>query len=235
MEALSAQYDKTLQEYNSLNKEYVEFLNSSVNQSEFITVDNRAYTGTNLSVQPDVKVASTCSALCSKTTGCTGATFDSKACILQSGDGGLKERQDTKAIITKRKYYLIRLDNLNNILQALVQQMQDFQETNQANIASDLMSQRYAMNDLTDQLVSLKSQQNEYLRQINDAEKLDPAIENSEQSLSYNKSWFRLFAFGLVAVLLVFMFGSFFSSETTATPLATPSASVSPATLAKPS
>jgi hypothetical protein len=230
MEDLSAQYDKTLSEYNDLNKEYIEFLNSTASstQNEFVTVDNRAYTGTNLSVQTGISTASMCSAICSKTSGCTGATFDSKACILQSGDGSLKARMDTKAIITKKKYYLIRLDNLNNILQALLKQMQTYQETNQANMASDLMSQKYAMNDMTDYLVSLKNQSNEYNRQITETEQLDPAIESSEQGKIYNQSWFQLFGIVAIAILIIVGFTSFISgtsaASTSASPIATPPA-----------
>lgn len=216
MEVLSSQYDKTLNDYNSLNKEYIEFLNSSASQDNFITLNDHVYTGTNLSVHPEIKVATMCSATCSKTSGCTGATFNSKACILQSGDGNIKTLLGSKAIIQKKKYYLIRLDNLNNILQGLIQQMQDYQKTNQENIASDMLTQRYAMNDLTDQLVSLNNEKNEYAKQIEEVSYLDPFIQSSEQSLMQNLSWFQVFAFIAVAIIAFVAFSSFFSRSSTA-------------------
>jgi hypothetical protein len=128
LESLTKQYDTTLIEYNQVQTDYINQLESQqssiqaepgVTSSNLVTVPNSTFWGTKGISSSNVSSASDCSALCSKTPGCSGATYNvtnnnQNNCWLTSGDGSIiRGSTEQIAIIPKEKKYLETLEKLN--------------------------------------------------------------------------------------------------------------------------
>lgn len=219
MDLLLKQYNDILNNYNNLNNEYIEYLNStqpSQYGTDLTTVPNYKYTGQSMIVDSTVTSANLCVATCAKTSNCTGATFN-KACTLQSGDGFLKQSPQSIAIVSKQKSYLLQLQNMNNMLQGLNKKIQDYYEINANTLNNNLSGKLYAINDLSDNLMFLSNQKKEFEYQLLalNSPLMEGSVENSESVLNHEKAkyWFYALLFIIVLVITIkFAFTSLSSS-----------------------
>ena len=111
LETLLKQYDNTLTQYTQLNSEYLTYIkntNQGSLSTDLISISNSEYTGTTMSeIKTDTVEA--CRALCSSTSGCSGATYNLSKdstinnCVLKSGDGQINIKEKYSAIVTKKK------------------------------------------------------------------------------------------------------------------------------------
>jgi hypothetical protein len=128
LESLTKEYDTTLIQYNQVQSDYINYLqkNPSSGQventgssSNLASVPNSTFWGTNGIFTTSVSSVSECSALCSKTPKCSGATYNvtnnsQNNCWLRSGDGTIITGTSNQyAIIPQAKTYLKTLEKLN--------------------------------------------------------------------------------------------------------------------------
>ena len=132
LESLTKQYDTTSIQYNQVQSDYINSLqNTSQEQiqstSNLANVPNSTFWGTTGISSTNVSSLDKCSALCSKTPGCSGATYNvtnnnQNNCWLRGGDGSIITGTSNQyAIIPQATNYLktleilnIQLINLNN-------------------------------------------------------------------------------------------------------------------------
>ena len=128
LESLTKEYDTTLIQYNQVQSDYINYLqkNPSSTQienagtnSNLVSLPNSTFWGTNGILTTSVSSVDECSALCSKTPKCSGATYNvtnnsQNNCFLTSGDGTIVTGTSRQyAIIPEGKKYLKTLEKLN--------------------------------------------------------------------------------------------------------------------------
>ena len=131
LESLTKEYDTLLIQYNQVQSDYINYIQknpSSIQQrqttSKFATVPNSTFWGTSGISSSNVSSVDQCSALCSRTPGCSGATYNvtnannsQNNCWLRSGDGMVVVGTSGQfAIIPQTKEYLLTLQTLNSQL-----------------------------------------------------------------------------------------------------------------------
>lgn len=128
LESLTKQYDTTLIQYNQVQSDYINYLQknptsgqveNSGTTSNLVSAPNSAFWGTTGVLTTKVSSVSECSALCSKTPKCSGATYNDtnnnqNNCWLRGGDGTIITGTSNQyAIISQAKSYLKTLEKLN--------------------------------------------------------------------------------------------------------------------------
>jgi hypothetical protein len=129
LESLIKQYDTLLIQYNHVQSDYINYLqnnSSSIQQgrdtSNLAIIANNTFWGSDGISNTNVSSVEQCSALCSKTPGCSGATYNitnnsQNNCWLRKGDGMVVSGNSNQyAIIPKSKEYLLTLQTLNSQL-----------------------------------------------------------------------------------------------------------------------
>jgi hypothetical protein len=144
LESLVKQYDTLLIQYTQVQTDYINFLkvnvttnqtNSSTN-SKLVSIKGSTFWGTSGISSSNVSSVGQCSALCSSTSGCTGATYNSNSgtqnnCFLRSGDGDVIAGTTSQyAIVPQNKEYLLTLQNLNAQLMQVNSEISNFIQTN---------------------------------------------------------------------------------------------------------
>jgi hypothetical protein len=142
LESLTKQYDTTLIQYNQVQSDYINNLQNSPSSAlpgqsqvqatalaqaqvqgksdlNLVSIPNNTFWGTKGISSSNVSSVEKCSALCSITPGCSGATYNvtnnnQNNCWLRGGDGSIIAGTNKQyAIISKSKNYLQTLENLN--------------------------------------------------------------------------------------------------------------------------
>jgi len=143
LESLTKQYDTLLIQYNQVQSDYLNYLQQNPttiqpgqSNSQLTVVQNSTFWGTSGISSSNVSSVDQCSALCSRTPGCSGATYSitnntQNNCWLRSGDGEIITGANNQfAIISKEKNYLKTLEKINIILINLNNQIMRILETN---------------------------------------------------------------------------------------------------------
>jgi hypothetical protein len=148
LESLTKQYDTSLIQYNQVQSDYINTLQNTQSSSlptqsqvptsspNLVTIPNTTYWGTTGISSSNVSSVDTCSALCSKTPGCSGATYNvtnnsQNNCWLRSGNGSIITGSSNQyAIIPQAKSYLKTLEKLNVQLIDLNNKIMNVLETN---------------------------------------------------------------------------------------------------------
>jgi hypothetical protein len=133
LESSTKEYDILLIQYNKVQSDYINYLQQNPGtiqkgsgqprqNVDLSKVSNSAFWGSLGISSSNVSSVEKCSALCSQTPGCTGATYNvtntgQNNCWLRSGDGMvISGTGDQIAIIPKAKEYLLTLQTLNTQL-----------------------------------------------------------------------------------------------------------------------
>lgn len=212
IEILLKEYQTVLLQYNQVNADYLNYI-KNVDQAnvdkDFTNVDNSEYVGTTISQTTSSNV-STCSASCSTTTGCTGATFNNNAlsgnnnCSLVSGTGTVNNKINSTAIITKKSFYLNELKILNNQLIAINELIQTYIETNKSDMVSNLSKNQGILDNLYSKLNFFSGEKTSMEDQIESINDLDNIVEESDYLVNQKYILFRFL--GIIAVLAFCVF-----------------------------
>ena len=221
LETLLKQYDNTLTQYNQLNSEYVTYIkntNEASLSTDLISIDNSEYTGTTMSeIKSDTVEA--CRALCSSTSGCSGATYnltkDSTInnCSLKSGDGQINIKEKYSAIVTKKKDYLNRMKALNTQLTNINTNITNYISTNKPNMSSQLADNQNILTQLSNDLSFLVGKKDDIDKQIRSVNELDGKIEETSILVNMNYSIFNILLVSAILLILIFLYTSFFSDN----------------------
>jgi hypothetical protein len=129
LETLNLEYKNLLIRYQQAVLNYVNYLqqqskspcdssNNSADQNCWEMIQGQAFWGTSGITQTNATSTSECAASCSKTSGCSGATYNpvQNTCILRRGEGSPVVSQDTYAIIPKGQRLAQIIDRINERL-----------------------------------------------------------------------------------------------------------------------
>jgi hypothetical protein len=149
LESLTKQYDTTSIQYNQVQSDYINTMQNTPSSSlptqsqsqtqtssNLVSIPNSTYWGTIGISTTNVSSVDKCSALCSRTPGCSGATYNvtnnnQNNCWLRGGDGSIIAGASNQyAIIPQAKSYLKTLEKLNVQLINLNNQIMNILDTN---------------------------------------------------------------------------------------------------------
>lgn len=143
LESLVKQYDTLLIQYTQVQTDYINFLKENVttnqsnsNNPKLVSIKGSTFWGTSAISSSNVSSVGQCSALCSTTNGCSGATYNSNSgtqnnCFLRSGYGDVIAGTNSQyAIVPQSKEYLLTLQNLNSQLIEVNNEISNFIQTN---------------------------------------------------------------------------------------------------------
>jgi hypothetical protein len=124
LESLTKEYDTLLIQYNQVQSDYINYIQQRQTTLKLATVPNSTFWGTSGISSSNVSSVEQCSALCSRTPGCSGATYNvtnlnnsQNNCWLRSGNGMVVVGTSGQyAIIPQEKEYLLTLQTLNSQL-----------------------------------------------------------------------------------------------------------------------
>jgi hypothetical protein len=222
LETLLKQYDNTLTQYTQLDSEYLTYIKNTNDASlstDLTTVSNSEYTGTTISEIKSADVEA-CRALCSSTSGCSGATYnltkDSTInnCVLKSGDGQINIKEKYSAIVTKKKDYLNRLKALNSQLTNINTNITNYISTNKPDMSSQLADNQNILTQLSNDLSFLVGKKDEIDKQIRSVNDLDGKIQESSILVNMNYSIFNILMVSAILVIFIFLYTSAFSDST---------------------
>jgi hypothetical protein len=156
--------------------------NNSGDQHCWSIIKGQAYWGTSGITELNVNTAEECSASCSTTSGCSGATYnpDNNTCILRKGQSSPVVAEGSYAIVPKGKQLLkiielinIRLTNINNQISNIIDQGKieyNFQAENRKNYSDELLDNYYKLNEEKENIAMMLNKYKdtgEYLEQGN--------------------------------------------------------------------
>lgn len=208
LESLTKKYDTLLIQYNQVQSDYINSLNN--NNNDLTTIQSSIFWGSGKINNSDssIDTLEKCTALCSKTSGCTGATFnqtdygDSK-CWLRSGDGEvITAGPNNYAIIPVAKKYLLTLKGLNRQLTETNNKILTLIQNNKNDYAVQLEERSKYYNLLKKNYDSLESERLNILDKINAFESLDDFQKNS--SLKVNKNYGYYILLLVLAIICIF-------------------------------
>lgn len=213
LESLTKKYDTLLIQLNQAQLDYADYLNNqTVKGNNFTNIAGAVFWGSDSvssSNTPVIDTVEKCSALCSSTTNCTGATFNIKdfntpQCWLRSGDGNvITSGPNNYAIIPKSKKLLTnikmlnsQLSNINNEILATIKNGYPSFDDEQNNLLNkfNLLNQTYN---------KLELERNNILDKINQVNTLDD--EQNYSSLSVNKSYYTYISFLIIFCICIFI------------------------------
>jgi hypothetical protein len=215
LEILSIRYQNLLIQYKQSVADYINFLNNPDNKNILSSIPGQAFWGTG---QAGIQAAynnildvNSCSALCSSTANCTGATFNptkfaTPMCWLRTGDGSpVPSDKADNAIMLKSKLLLINMQNINNQLLSVNKQIID----KIASTSNSIYGQQY--NERSKNAVVLLDN----YKKVNDERiKIDKIVRQyedldqtqNEGSLMTNANYYSfLLLFALVIVFLIIL------------------------------
>jgi len=217
LESLIKEYDIILTKYKQVQSDYNSYLKNNAT-STLTNIKNSLFQGTNIISNTNVQDINSCSALCSKTTGCSGATFKNISgnipnCMISGGDGNvLTTYDDSYAIIFVNKNYLLTLEQFNlqliDISNTIIQTFQD----NIDIFTNDDMNRINKYNVLKQNYMQLETQRSNISAQLKNYQSLEGKYNESE--LIVQKNYYNyillLFIVILCFLLLTDSFTNFF-------------------------
>jgi hypothetical protein len=217
LESLIKQYDTLLIQYNQVQSDYINYLqrnphstlDNGTNNSHLITSKNNAFWGTAGISSRRVSNVEQCSALCSTTPGCSGATYNitnnsnQNNCWLRSGEGMvIAGTSDQYAIIPESKNYLLTLQTLNSQLMDINNKILIIFRNNE-NISSTLDKERFKKYNLLKQNYGkLEEERVNILNKLMDHQTIEEKKTQSELIVTKNYYNYVLLLF---IVLLCFL------------------------------
>ena len=121
LETLQKKYTNLLTAYTTAVTDYIQYITvqsacdaSSSCLVDFVTIKGHAYTGTGSAGNSDASTLQECTASCSSTAACSGATFVSDKCVLRTGDSPIVNASaQSYAIVPKKQQLLMNMETLN--------------------------------------------------------------------------------------------------------------------------
>jgi hypothetical protein len=221
LETLIKQYDVILTQYKQVQSDYNSYLQNNNGSSQLTNIKNSLYQGTSVISNTRVQDINSCSALCSKTTGCSGATFknvnvDQPNCIISSGNGSvLTTKDDSYAIIFVNKNYLLTLEQLNSQLIVISNKIiQKFQNNTNIFTNSDI-NRLDKYNVLKQNYMQLESQRSTISDQLKNFQSLEGKYNESQLIVQKNYYNYILLLFIVIVcfLLLSSSFTNYFSES----------------------
>jgi hypothetical protein len=227
LESLNQQYDTLLIRYKEAISNYTNLVQQKQNNSpeKYSLIKGNSFWGSgqagSQSVYTNVNNASGCQALCSKTSGCSGATFNpgtngNPKCYLRSGNGSMVPSAATDyAIIPLSTEYLLNIQNLNQQLTEINNQIMELINNKGASMFTSEELIRYKQNS------GLKKKYNELLQEREMIEEQLKTLQDLEQEENSSDlvtnsnylSYLLLLSLAIFVIIMLFKFTSMSNSN----------------------
>jgi len=212
LEYLNKLYQNLLTEYQQAVADYISYLQQNDNQQlskindSFTYIKGQSFWGTNSIKSFASNSLQQCSATCSTTAGCSGATFnpDKNMCWLRKGDGQtIPALSNDYAIVHEGKHLLMKVYFLNKQLSDINKKIQ-YQLNNSTTLYNDEV---YKRKEYTKQLVQnfsqLLSEREKIKEVVNDYEKLNKKENEGSIMINQNYYSFILLLFLVIIVIII--------------------------------
>jgi hypothetical protein len=216
LETLIKQYDVILTQYKQVQSDYNNYLQNNNGNSQLTNVKNRLYQGEYIITNRRVQDINSCTALCSNTGGCSGATFknvsgDQPNCMISGGDGTLlTTNDDSYAIIFVNKNYLLTLEQLNTQLIDISDKIiQKFQNNTNIFTNSDI-NRLDKYNVLKQNYMQLESQRSTIADQLKNYQSLEGKYNESQ--LIVQKNYYNYILLLFIVILCFLLLSSSFTN-----------------------
>jgi len=218
LETLMNQYNNLLISYKQAVTDYVNYLDKEINtknpkQTMKIT-NGSTYWGTSSLGENNSATLQECQALCAKTTGCTGATFNNSnktkktTCQLRGGNSSLSVGAlNDYAIVKTDKQMLSIIENVNSQLKTVNKKIQDKikittqKDTKQLTATNQLTGTKQNTGELIKQYNMLTDDRNKVEKMLEEHETLDEQYEGGNIRINQNYYSFLL----LIGATIIFI------------------------------
>jgi len=217
LETLYAQYDNLLIQYKQAVADYITHLNSNPSsQTAFTHIRGQAYWGTGQAgtqAAYNVPDVNSCSALCSRTTGCTGATFNPKAyanpmCQLRTGDSNpVVSSASDYAIIPREKEVLFNMKYINEQLTHVNQLIMSKINDNIPAHENQIVQRSQKNSELLANFKKLTDERKKINNMVNEYDGLDSA--QNEGDLRANQNYYHFLLLVVIAIFFIILFFRF--------------------------
>lgn len=231
LESFNTEYKNLLIEYKLAVSNYVNYLkqevkqpyaeytgdfkgisqaNYNVNNVPMTTVKGTTFWGTSPLSQSTLKTVGECQALCSTTSGCSGATYNetSTICSLRKGDGDIMTGSSTDYSIVPKSLSLLKIvQNINDKLTQVNEKIQKISQPIETQFNSEAEQRSTSNNDLINQYNNLIVERDKIQRILNEYQTLDEQQVQGNIHISQNYYSFVLLMF--LAILVIFLLYKF--------------------------
>jgi hypothetical protein len=184
--------------------------NYNVEQKLLVNIKGNTFWGENAISQNNTTTLQECSALCSNTEGCSGATFNPSDhgqpfCSLRSGEGEVMGGlPNDYAIVPKGKQLLKIVKDINQQLISINEKIQHNTNNGKPLYENQSIQRKYKMTQLINQFNDLVKERENVSNMINQYETLNNKQEDGSIKISQNYNFYFLLKC-LVIILLIFL------------------------------
>jgi hypothetical protein len=198
--------------YGSNNKKY----NTStapkynINSPEMTSIKGTAFWGTSAISQSKVSTVGQCQALCSNTSGCSGATYNQTTtlCSLRKGDANIVAGSPTDySIVPKAKSLLKIVENVNNRLTQVNEKIRKLSPTAEKEFNKESQQRSVANNNLINQYKNLVSERVKIKKMLDEYQTLDE--KHVDGNINITQNYYSFILLMILAVLVVFLLYKF--------------------------
>jgi NADH:ubiquinone oxidoreductase subunit 3 (subunit A) len=220
LESLTKQYDTLLMQYNQVQSDYINYLQQNPstlqqgsgatrNNQELTSIPNYTFWGTSGISSNNVSSVQQCSALCSRTQGCSGATYNvtnnnQNNCWLRSGDGIIVAGTSNQyAIISKSKEYLLTLQTLNSQLIDVNNKIIQLMQNNKNTFLAEIKNRKSKYILLVQNNSKLEEERNNILLQLSQFQSINE--KQNEGELIVTKNYYTFVLLLIIALICMFI------------------------------
>jgi len=227
LESLTKQYDTILIQYNQVQSDYINYLQKNPasvqlgktqNANALTSIPNSTFWGTAGISSSNVSSVAQCSALCSKTPGCSGATYNTtnnsqNNCWLRSGNGIIIAGTNGQyAIVSQSKEYLLTLQTLNSQLIDVNQKIIKLMQDNKNIFLEQGNERRQNYNLLTQNIYKLEEERMNILQQLSYFQTIDEKQNQGELIVTKNYSNYVLLL--IIVIFCIIILSKIFINST---------------------
>jgi|LakMenEpi03Aug12_release.lakeMendotaPanAssembly.Ray.scaffolds.fasta_scaffold32677_4 hypothetical protein len=208
-------YGKNNKKYNTSTAP-----NFNINASEMTSLKGTAFWGTSALSQSKVSTVGQCQALCSKTSGCSGATYNqtSSLCSLRKGDANIVAGSPTDySIVPKAKSLLKIVQGINDKLTQVNGKIQTLSQTAEKEFNTESGNRTTSNTNLLNQYKNLVVERNKIKNMLDEYQTLDE--KQNEGDIQISQNYYSFILLMILAILFIYLLYKFSgpSAESTTT------------------
>jgi hypothetical protein len=227
LETLNLEYKNLLIRYEQAVLNYVNYLqqqsktpcdmsNNQADQNCWEMIRGQAFWGTSGITQTNARSTNECAASCSRTSGCSGATYNpiQNTCILRRGEASTIVSPNTFAIVPKGQRLAQIIDRINERLTNINRQILNLIQRGQNQINSRLENSENHSDILINNYEKLTTERKQIAKMLNKYQETNQTLEIGNKIVTKNYLSFLLLLALVIIIIIVLFFMSFGRGET---------------------
>ncbi len=182
----------------------------NINKPIMSSINGAAFWGTSGLSQSKTNTVEECQALCSNTSGCSGATYNqtTSLCSLRKGDANIVAGGSTDySIVPKSKSLLKIVQSINEKLTQVNEKIQELSQTVETQFNSEAEQRSSSNTNLIDQYKNLVGERDKIQQMLNEYQTLDKQQLQGNIHISQNYYSFILLMFlAILVIILLYKF-----------------------------